>query len=128
MNQTKRFWIRWAGIGLLGLLLVAALAACGGEQPTQVAQATTAAPAPTEAPTEPPTEAPTATTAPTEPPPTATEVPPTETPTTEPTPSDTPTPEVVDDSACITCHTDEATLQALAEEEEAPEVESEGEG
>jgi mono/diheme cytochrome c family protein len=43
-------------------------------------------------------------------------------------PTDTPTPEVVDDTACIACHTDEATLQALAQEEEAPEVESEGEG
>jgi len=34
----------------------------------------------------------------------------------------------VDDSACITCHTSEETLQALAVEEEKPEIESEDEG
>jgi hypothetical protein len=34
----------------------------------------------------------------------------------------------VDDTACIACHTDEETLKAVAEEEEVPEVESEGEG
>jgi hypothetical protein len=34
----------------------------------------------------------------------------------------------VDDTACIGCHTDEETLKLVAVEEEAPEVESEGEG
>jgi hypothetical protein len=43
-------------------------------------------------------------------------------------PTDTPTPEPVDDTACISCHTDEETLKAVAKEEEEPEVESEGEG
>ena len=43
-------------------------------------------------------------------------------------PTEEPTPEVVDDTACVACHTDQETLQAVAEEEEAPEVESEGEG
>jgi len=34
----------------------------------------------------------------------------------------------VDDQSCVGCHTDEETLKALAEEEEVPEVEPEGEG
>ena len=75
---------------------------------------------PTEAPTEPPP-----TEAPTEPP--ATDTPePTDEPTPEPTAE--PAPEAVDDTACSGCHTDEETLQLVAEEEEKPEVESEGEG
>jgi outer membrane biosynthesis protein TonB len=111
---------------LLSLLLLMALvlAGCGGEptavpteppEPTEVAVATVA---PTEAPTEPPpTDVPTEepTEAPTEPPPTA-------------TPTEEPTPEPVDDSGCITCHTDEETLKALAKEPEAAESLSEGEG
>jgi hypothetical protein len=36
--------------------------------------------------------------------------------------------EQVDDSTCVDCHTNEQILQAMATEEEAPEVESEGEG
>ena len=32
------------------------------------------------------------------------------------------------DQSCVDCHTDEETLRAVAEEEEVPEVESEGEG
>lgn len=116
----------------LALLLALVLAGCGGEptakppEPTEVAAATVA-PTPTEAPTEPPpptdvpTEEPTLepteepTEAPTEPPPT-------------PTPTEEPTPEPVDDSGCITCHTDEETLKALAKEPEAAESLSEGEG
>jgi outer membrane biosynthesis protein TonB len=120
---------------LLGLLLMLALvlAGCGGEpaaapteppEPTEVAAATaepTAAPTepppPTDVPTEEPTLEPTEepTEAPTEPPPTA-------------TPTEEPTPEPVDDSGCITCHTDEETLKALAVEPEAAESLSEGEG
>jgi hypothetical protein len=33
-----------------------------------------------------------------------------------------------DDQTCVDCHTNEQVLQAMATEEEAPEVESEGEG
>jgi outer membrane biosynthesis protein TonB len=133
MTKTKTFLARWKwAAAMFGLLLLFAfvLTGCGAEPtiapteppPTEVAAQPTTAPTeppPTEAPTEPPP-----TEAPTEPPPTEapTEPPPTATPTEEPTP------EVVDDTACITCHTDEETLQAVAEEEEAPEVESEGEG
>jgi outer membrane biosynthesis protein TonB len=131
MSRTTTFLARHRGAAvLLGLLLLMALvlAGCGGEptavpteppEPTEVAVATVA---PTEAPTEPPptdvpTEEPTPepTEAPTEPPPTA-------------TPTEEPTPEPVDDSGCITCHTDEETLKALAKEPEAAESLSEGEG
>jgi hypothetical protein len=105
-------------MGLLGLLilLLPLLVGCGESaapteppQPTEIAKA-----GPTTTPTElPPTDTP----VPTEPPPTNT-----------PVPTATPTPEPIDDSGCITCHTSEESLQALAEEEEKPEVESEGEG
>ena len=120
MRKTKMFLTGWKGVAILfGLLflLTLMLVGCGGEPtaaPTEPPAPTkvSAAPAtPTSAPTEPPTP----TDVPTEPPPTA-------------TPTEEPTPEPVDDTACITCHTSEETLQALATEEEAPEVESEGEG
>jgi hypothetical protein len=124
MNKTTlfssaRFWPRAAALALL-LLLVLSVAACGAE-PTPVAQAPTAEEAteaePTAAPTD--TEAP----APTD------TVAPTDTPApTEPPPTPTATPAPIDDTGCITCHTSEETLQAMATEEEAPEVESEGEG
>jgi outer membrane biosynthesis protein TonB len=128
MSKTMTFGIRWRGVALLGLLLLFALVlvACGAE-PTEVAvqptepeavatevvptEVPTELPAPTEVPTEPPTP----TDVPTEPPPTA-------------TPTEEPTPEPVDDSGCITCHTDEETLKALAVEPEAAESLSEGEG
>ena len=128
MSKTRMFLTRRTGVAmLLGLLLLVALvlAGCGGEPtaaPTEPPEPTEVAAAPTEAPTEPPptdvpTEEPTPepTEAPTEPPPTA-------------TPTEEPTPEPIDDTGCIICHTDEETLKAMATEEEAPEVESEGEG
>ena len=119
---------------LLGLLLVLVLAlvGCGGEPtaapteplPTEIAvQPTTPATEPP-APTEPPTP----TDVPTEPPPTeAPTEPPTEPPPTA-TPTEEPTPEPVDDTACVTCHTDEETRKAVAEEPEETESLSEGEG
>jgi outer membrane biosynthesis protein TonB len=124
MSNTTRL----ALVSLLLIAVVLGLASCGDEpEPTTVAQATTAPAGPAEAdtaqpePTEPPTQAPTEPVAPTTEP-TETPVPPTETPE----PTNTPEP-VVDDSACITCHTTEETLQALAVEEEVAEL-SEGEG
>jgi hypothetical protein len=121
MDRTKTFWIAGRGCTIIAALLVLGwlLAGCGAE-PTAVV---------TQAPTDIPTEPPTATATPAEPPPTDTPAP-TDTPlpTDTPVPTETPTPEVVDDSACIACHTSEETLKALAKEEEKPEVESEGEG
>jgi hypothetical protein len=130
MSKTKMSLVNWQTLATVALLLFTALillSACGGAEPTTVAVEPTAAatepPPPTSVPTEPPapTDAPTEPTAPTEAP---TEPPPTNTPA----PTDTPTPEVVDDSACITCHTDEETLKALATEPEEAESLSEGEG
>jgi hypothetical protein len=128
MSKAKTFSAQWRLMAFAGaFLLLFFLAGCGAE-PTDVAVAPAEAQAATSAPTEPPaptdTAAPTDTVAPTEP------VAPTDTPlpTDTPAPTDTATPEVVDDSACVTCHTSQETLQALATEEEAPEVESEGEG
>jgi hypothetical protein len=125
MNKTKTSWIASRGGILVAALLVLAwlLAGCGAQPTAIVSQ-------PTAAPTDIPTEQPTATAAPTDTPiPTDTPAP-TDTPlpTDTPVPTDTPTPEVVDDSACIACHTSEETLKALAKEEATPEVESEGEG
>jgi outer membrane biosynthesis protein TonB len=132
MSRTKMYFARRAGVTMvLGLLLLVALvlAGCGGEPvpapteppaPTEVSAVTVAPtdaptepPAPTDVPTEEPTPEPTE--APTEPSPTA-------------TPTEEPTPEPVDDTGCITCHTDEETLKALAKEPEVTESLSEGEG
>lgn len=132
MNKTTMFSSAraWRGATVLValLLLILSLVACGAEPtPTSVAQVPTQAveAEPTAAPTD--TEAPVSEAAPTD-----TEVPePTDTPApTEPPPTPTPTatPTPIDDTGCITCHTSQETLQAMATEEEAPEVESEGEG
>jgi hypothetical protein len=118
---------------LAGLLVLVAVVLAGCGQSTDVAVEPTSAPTEPATPTSAPTELPPPTKAPTQPP-TPTEVPteppPTDTPapTDTPVPTDTPTPEPVDDTACISCHTDEETLKAVAKEEEKPEVESEGEG
>ena len=132
MSKTRMFSARWLVAAVVLLLLIPLmLSACGGatEAPTEPPEPTEVAAQPTTAPTEPPPP----TDTPTEPPPTdvPTEPPPTEAPTEPPptaTPTEEPTPEVVDDTACIACHTDQETLMAVAEEEEVPEVESEGEG
>jgi outer membrane biosynthesis protein TonB len=120
MSKTKTFLDWWqelvAVLGLL-LLLTPVLAGCGADPtaaPTEPSEPTEISVEPATA-TLVPTEPPTPTAAPTQPPPTA-------------TPTEEPTPEPVDDTACISCHTDEEALQAVAVEEEKPEVESEGEG
>jgi cytoskeletal protein RodZ len=132
MNRTTTFWAGRASTALvLGLLLLTALLLSGcGAAATASPEATALAVEPTSAPTEPaePTSVPTEPPSPTA---TPTQLPPTDTPapTDTPLPTDTPTPEAVDDTACISCHTDEETLQAVAEEpEDVGEDLSEGEG
>jgi hypothetical protein len=134
MDKTKRFLVKYRRTVVVGVLLLGALAvaACGGG-PSPVASQPTALPTAPLAPTNVPTEPPTATSMPTVPPPatdTPSPAPPTDTPvpTDTPAPTDTPTPEAVDDSACIACHTDQETLQAVAKVEPTPESLSEGEG
>jgi outer membrane biosynthesis protein TonB len=120
MSRTKRYLVRWNGaMGLLVLLILLLLLLVGCGEPTA---------APTEPPQATKVSAAEPTSAPTEPPPTKTPVPTEPPPTDTPEPTDTPTPEPIDDSGCITCHTSDETLQAMATEPEAPEVESEGEG
>ncbi len=127
MSKTVSFspWWRAVAVSLLLLSFILVLSACGGQTEVAVEPATAApeAVAPTSAPTEPPTP----TTVPTEPP-TPTD-PPTEPPPTDtPEPTEEPTPEIVDDSGCIACHTNEEALKAVAVEPEEVEALSEGEG
>jgi outer membrane biosynthesis protein TonB len=124
MTKTKTFLANWQAMASLGLLLLIALillSACGADEPTTIAVEATAAPTEPPAPTSVATQPPAPTDTPTEPP-APTEVP------TEPPTTNTPTPEVVDDSACIACHTDEEALKAVAEEPAEVESLSEGEG
>lgn len=114
MSKTKRFVPIWAGPALaaaLVLLAVLAVAGCAAPPPIVPVEptATSFPPPPTDIPAPPP----------------------------GPTPAALDFPiaaiaresvEVVDDQTCQDCHTDEETLKAVATEEEAAEVESEGEG
>ncbi|MFC2029505.1 hypothetical protein ACFLWA_02110 [Chloroflexota bacterium] len=134
MCKTRSFsrWWKAAAVCLLLLSFILVLSACGGEpeaavEPTEVASDKVATSAPTEPPTSAPTEPPTATSVPTEPP-TATDLPTEPPPTNTPEPTEEPTPEIVDDSGCIACHTDEEILRAVAVEPEEVEALSEGEG
>jgi hypothetical protein len=113
---------RWATLVALLILIPLVLLACG--EPTA---APTDPPASEPAATEVSAKPPTPTTAPTDPP-TPTDVPTEPPPTDTPEPTEEPTPVVLDDSACITCHTSEETLKAMAVEEEVTESLSEGEG
>lgn len=113
MSKTKTFLVRWSGVAAIaGLLLLFTLVLAGCGEPTAVP---TKPPVSEATPTKIAAEPATPTSTPTEPPPTA-------------VPTEPPTPEPVDDTGCITCHTNEESLKALAQEEEEPEVESEGEG
>jgi hypothetical protein len=120
MSRTKTLLARGKGTAaLLGLLLVLVLllVGCGGEPtaaPTEPPEPTEVSVAPATS-TPVPTEPPAPTDAPTLPPPTV-------------APPEEPTPVPVDDTACISCHTDEETLKAVAVEPEETEALSEGEG
>jgi hypothetical protein len=97
----------------IGLLFVVALALTGCAQPAVIAAveptATAYAPPPTDIPPPPPGPTPASLDFPL-PPPTQMEAP------------------SVDDEMCVVCHAYEATLQALAKDQEVEEELSEGEG
>jgi hypothetical protein len=117
MNKTKRqfrFWGRMAVVIGLLLLAVVALSGCGGPgEITAVEPTATIYPPP-------PTDIPAPTPGPT---PAAMDF-----PIAAPTRAPVEPAAEVDDQTCRECHTNEQVLQAMATEEEAPEVESEGEG
>ena len=116
MSKTKRLFRFWGGMAVvIGLLLLAvmALGGCAGPAAITVVEPTaTLYPLP-------PTDIPAPTPGPT---PAAMDFP-IAAPTREPV-------EQVEanDHTCVDCHTSQQVLQAMATEEEAPEVESEGEG
>ena len=97
-------------------------------QPTTGAEEPTDTPVPPSPTPVPPTDTPE--------PPSPTPVPATDTPEppspTPPTPTDTPEPTVdvssVSSENCVTCHTDQATLEALAVEKEVKSEATSGEG
>jgi hypothetical protein len=114
MGDTNRhFAIKGKAVAGLSLLLLASLLLSGcGDAPAIAAVKPTATlypPPPTDIPPPPPGPTPEALDFPLPP----------------PTPAES---DVPDDQSCITCHTDEETLKALATEEETAESLSEGEG
>jgi hypothetical protein len=122
-------------------IVTAGLTVCSGPTPVPKSTELAVVAAPTDtavlpSPTSvPPTDTPVPP-SPTPVPPTDTPVPPTDTPVPpSPTPlppTDTPAPTVdassVSAENCVTCHTDEATLQALAEDKEVQSEATSGEG
>ena len=112
-------WLALLAIVPLGLT------ACSGSTPVPEPTEIAVAPSPTSIPPTntpvPPTDTPI--------PPTDTPVPPTDTP---PPPTETPTQEVelasLSSENCVGCHTDEATLQALAEDTSVKSEATSGEG
>lgn len=115
-------------------IVTAGLTVCSGPTPVPKQTEVAVVAAPTDTPLPPsPTPVPATDTpvppSPTPVPPTDTPVPPSPTPLP---PTDTPAPTVDASSAsaenCVTCHTDEATLQALAEDKEVKSEATSGEG
>jgi hypothetical protein len=115
MDRSKkpcRTWVGLVAMALLLLLMALALTGCSFEPSAIVAVEPTATlypPPPTDIPPPPPGPTPVAL----------------DFPIAAPTHAES---ERLDDQACVDCHTDEETLKLMAEEEEVPEVESEGEG
>ncbi|MEJ2557745.1 MAG: hypothetical protein P8186_16260 [Anaerolineae bacterium] len=115
-------------------IVTAGLTVCSGPTPAPAPTDVAVVAAPTDTPVPPsPTPVPATDTpvppSPTPVPPTDTPVPPSPTPLP---PTDTPVPTVdassVSAENCVTCHTDEATLQALAEDKEVKSEATSGEG
>ena len=116
MSKAKKLFRFWGGMAVvIGLLLLAvmALGGCGGPGAITALEPTATIYPP------PPTDIPAPTPGPT---PAAMDF-----PIAAPTRVQVEQVEV-NDQTCVDCHTNEQVLQAMATEEEAPEVESEGEG
>ncbi len=114
MKRTKSVLASPLGVAILvGLLFLIILTLSGCAEPAAIAAvpptSTVYAPLPTETPRPTPEATPASLDFPLP------------APTREPV-------EVPDDQMCVSCHTNETTLQALAEEEEVAETLSEGEG
>lgn len=114
MSKMKRLFRVWGGMAVVIALLtlaVVALTGCSGPGEITAVEptATLYPPPPTDIPAPPPGPTPAAMDFPIA------------APTRVPV-------EQVDDETCVVCHTNQQVLQAMATEEEAPEVESEGEG
>jgi hypothetical protein len=117
MSKVKRlFRVRGGMAIVIGLLLLAVLMLSGCSGPGEI---TAVEPTATLYP-PPPTDIPAPTPGPT---PAAMDF-----PIAAPTRESVEQVEQVDDSTCVDCHTNQQILQSMATEEEAPEVESEGEG
>ena len=117
MNQTKRQFRVWGGVAVvIAVLGLAALALTGCAGPGEIAvvepTATIYAPPPTDIPAPPPGPTPKAL----------------DFPIAAPTRVEVEEVAQASDETCVECHTNQQVLQAMATEEEAPEVESEGEG
>ena len=114
MSEMKKLFRVWGGMAVviaLLLLAVVALSGCGGPGEITAVEptATLYPPPPTDIPAPPPGPTPAAM----------------DFPIAAPTRAPV---EQVNDGTCVDCHTNERVLQGMATEEEAPEVESEGEG
>ncbi|MGD8472494.1 MAG: hypothetical protein PVH95_04175 [Anaerolineae bacterium] len=117
MSETKRLFRVWGVMtAVIPILIVAVLALTGCSGPGEIAvvepTATIYAPPPTDIPAPPPGPTPAAL----------------DFPIAAPTRAEAEPEEEASDATCVDCHTSEQVLRAMATEEEAPEVESEGEG
>jgi hypothetical protein len=117
MSKSKRQFRVWGGVAVASAVLILAflsLTGCAG--PAEITgvepTATIYAPPPTDIPAPPPGPTPEAL----------------DFPIAAPTRAEVEEVEQASDETCIECHTNQQVLQAMATEEEAPEVESEGEG
>ena len=117
MSEMKRLFRVWGAMpAVIAVLILAVLALTGCVGPGEIAvvepTATIYAPPPTDVPAPPPGPTPAAL----------------DFPIAAPTGAEAEPVDQVSDQTCVDCHTSQEVLQAMATEEEAPEVESEGEG
>ena len=117
MSATKRLFRVWGVVmAVIAVLILASAALTGCSGPGEIAvvepTATLYAPPPTDIPAPPPGPTPAAL----------------DFPIAAPTRAEVEQADQVSDQTCVDCHTNQQVLQAMATEEEEPEVESEGEG